>query len=69
MTKLRQQEFVTFSDPYAVRIGEREFFLKYEELVEILAAIRDTPNWGNEYFLSARSKAVEIMNFLPESEY
>ena len=43
--------------------------LSYEEMVEILAAIRDTPVRGNELFDSAKYKAQELMNKMPTSDY
>ena len=44
---------------------EMEF--SYEEMVEILAAIRDTPIRGNELFDSAKEKACALLKMMPES--
>ncbi len=51
----------TFNDSYSITVEGRTFTLMYEEMVEILAAIRDTPVQGNEYFEDARTKACHIL--------
>jgi hypothetical protein len=43
--------------------------IEYEEMVEILAAIRDTPVRGNECFDSAKKIACEILHKMPSSNY
>jgi hypothetical protein len=41
----------------------------YEEMIELLAAIRDTPIRGNELFDSAKAKARKILHMMPVSNY
>lgn len=41
----------------------------HEEMVEILAAIRDTPKHGNEMFESAKLKAATVMKDMYVNDY
>ena len=46
-----------------------EFPCSYEVLVELLAAIRDTPLRGNECFDEAKEFAWLLLERLPKSDY
>lgn len=43
--------------------------LEYEEMIEILAAIINTPIRGNELFDSAKTKARKLFRLMPASNY
>lgn len=51
------------------RYKKISFELEYEEMIEILASIRDTPFKGNECFEAAKDKAAYIMKHMPTSDY
>ncbi len=70
MSALRQQEFAP-PNSFSIRASGREFFFSLDEMIELLAAIRDTPRWGNSSaFLNARELSKTIMeSFQMDSEY
>ena len=57
-------------DPgFGIVVGSKYFGLKAEEMVDILAAIRDTPKEGAEYFSETKKKAAIMMDEIGDFDY
>lgn len=55
---------------YSITSNGETLELCYEEMVEVLAAIRDTPRGGNEHFADAKEKACAfLIDHVPLTDY
>ena len=55
-------------DEYSLNIAGTKYIVEYEEMVEILAAMR-TCSLGNEYFISAKLKVDKMWESIPQTDY
>jgi hypothetical protein len=57
-------------DPgFGILVGSKYFGLKAEEMVDLLAAIRDTSKVGAEYFSGTKKKAAIMMEEIGDFDY